>query len=68
MDLNQLLHAHQIAKFRQASAPDRAARADHGDEMALLATRIRALREESGADVSAAPFVVGEPIANYRDR
>ena len=68
MDLNQLLHAHQIAKFGQASVGNRAARADHADAMALLAARIRALRAESGANVSAAPFVAGEPIADYRDR
>lgn len=68
MDLNQLLRAHQIAKFAQASAPDRATRADLGDEMASLATRIRTARAASGADVDLAPFVAGEPIAAYRDR
>lgn len=68
MDLNQLLRAHQIAKMGEASTKCRAARADHADAMAHLAICIRELRAEAGADVSAGPFVAGEPIAEYRDR
>lgn len=68
MDLNKLLHDHQIAKFGQTKATTRTARADHADAMTLLATRIRTLREQAGVDVSAAPFVAGEPIADYRHR
>lgn len=68
MDLNQLLHAHQLAKTGHARAPDRASRAAYADTLTILATRIRSLREDSGADVSAARFVVGEPVADYQDR
>lgn len=68
MDLNQLLRAHQIAKMGEAAATSRAARSDHADTMAQLAIRIRDSRAATGADVSAGPFVAGEPIAAYRDR
>jgi hypothetical protein len=68
MDLNQLLHAHQIAKIYAAQAPSGAERAAHADTMAHLATRIRTTRAQAGADVDTAPFVAGEPIAAYRDR
>ena len=68
MDMNALLHAHQIAKFGHTRAATPTARADHADDMADLATRIRTLRAESGADVETAPFVAGEEIAEYCDR
>lgn len=69
MDLNQLLRLHQIAKMGKAGAQTRARRTAYGDQMFLLAARIRDLRQAAGADVqSAAPFVAGEPIAAYRDR
>jgi hypothetical protein len=68
MDLNQLLHAHQIAMVGEARAETRAHRAAYGDTIAALAERIRDLRDESGADVDAGPFIEGEPIAEYRDR
>lgn len=68
MDMNQLLSAHQIAKVELARAATRAERDSHADTLTLLATRIRSLREDGGADVAAAPFVAGEPIAEYRDR
>lgn len=68
MDMNQLLHAHQIAKMGEAQATTRAERAAHADTMAHLATRIRTTRAQAGADVDSAPFVAGEPIAAYRDR
>ena len=68
MDMNALLNAHQIAKFGHAHAKSRTARADHADNMAHLAARIRTLRSQAGADVDAAPFVAGEAIAAYRDR
>lgn len=68
MDLNQLLHAHQIAKVDHARAETRAERDSHGETLALLATRIRTLREDAGADVEIAPFVAGEPEADYFER
>ena len=68
MDLNQLLHDHQIAKARHASAGTRAERDGHADTLTLLATRIRSLREDGGADVEIAPFVAGEPEADYFER
>jgi hypothetical protein len=68
MDLNQLLHAHQIAKVDLARAETRAERDGHADTLSALATRIRTIREDGGADVEAAPFVVGEPLADYFDR
>jgi hypothetical protein len=60
MDLNQLLHAHQIAKMGHAQTPDHARRAAYADAMALLAARIHDLRKAGGADVLAAPFVAGD--------
>ena len=68
MDLNQLLHAHQIAKVDHARAGTRAERDGHADTLMLLATRIRTIREDGGADVEVAPFVVGEPEADYFER
>ena len=68
MDLNQLLHAHQIAKVGHARAATRAERDGHADTLTLLATRIRTIREDGGADVEVAPFVVGEPEADYFER
>lgn len=63
MDLNQLLHAHQIAAMGEARAPDRARRAAYADDVTQFAVRIRRLREDGGADVRGAPFVVGERAA-----
>jgi hypothetical protein len=68
MDLNQLLHAHQMAVMGQAQTPDRARRAAYDDAIALLAGRIRKRRREGGADVRAGRFVTGEKIPAYRDR
>jgi hypothetical protein len=68
MDMNQLLHAHQMAQIGQATAPDHARRAAYADTLTILVTRIRTLRGDGGADVSAAQFVEGEPVADYRDR
>jgi hypothetical protein len=68
MDMNQLLSAHQIAKVELARAETRAERDCHADTLTHLATRIRTLREDGGADVGGAPFVVGEAAAEYRDR
>jgi hypothetical protein len=68
MDLNQLLHTHQIAKVNHARAGTRAERDGHADTLSALATRIRTIREDGGADVEAAPFVAGEPVADYFDR
>ncbi|WP_273678473.1 hypothetical protein [Erythrobacter fulvus] len=68
MDLNQLLHAHQIALVGESRARTRRNRAAYGDAVAVLACRIRHERDAGGADIGAARFVVGEPIAAYRDR
>jgi len=68
MDINQLLRAHQIALFGAARAPDQARRAAYDEAIPALATRIRRARKASGADVTAARFVVGEGVIAYRDR
>jgi hypothetical protein len=68
MDLNQLLHAHQLAMVGQARAPDRARRAAYCDAISLLACRIRRARKAGGVDVLSAVFVTGEPIVVYHDR
>ncbi|WP_086607199.1 hypothetical protein [Erythrobacter donghaensis] len=68
MDLNQLLHAHQIALVGESRATTRAGRDAFGDAITLLAARIRHTRTIAGADVTAARFVVGEPVEHYRDR
>lgn len=68
MDLNQLLHAHQIAKVSHARAATPTERDGHADTLTLLATRIRTLREDGGADVGSVPFVAGEQVADYRGR
>ncbi|HSF12236.1 MAG TPA: hypothetical protein VLA50_04620 [Erythrobacter sp.] len=66
--MNQLLSAHQLAVVAEAEADSRAARATHGEDITALAVRIRSLRAGSGADVSGAPFIVGEPVADYFER
>jgi hypothetical protein len=68
MDMNQLLTAHQLAVVAEADADTRAARTVHGDAITALAVRIRSLRAGSGVDVSGAPFIVGEPEADYFER
>lgn len=45
MDLNELLHAHQVAVMRASKAGDEASRENHFDQVALYAERIRELRE-----------------------
>ena len=45
MDLNELLHAHQVAVMEASSAGDEATRGTHFDQVALYAERIRALRD-----------------------
>jgi hypothetical protein len=68
MDMNQLLHAHQIALIGKARTTLKAPCAAYGDTIALLAGRIQALREDGGADVGAGRFVTGEPVAEYLAR
>jgi hypothetical protein len=68
MDMNQLLRAHQLAVVAEADALTRADRTTHGEDIAALADRIRSLRADSGVDVTSAPFVVGEPMADYFER
>lgn len=63
MDMNQLLHAHQIAVFGKSRTTASAPRAAYRDTITLLAGRIRDLREDGGADVSAARFVIGDRAA-----
>ena len=63
MDMNQLLHAHQIAVFGKARTTASAPRAAYRDTIVLLAGRIRDLREDGGADVNAARFVIGDRTA-----
>lgn len=60
MDLNQLLYAHQLAAMGQAREPDHPSREAHADDAAQFAQRIGRLREDSGADVTGAAFLVGE--------
>ena len=57
MDMNQLLHAHQIALIGKARTTLKAPRAAYGDTIALL--------EDGGVDVGAGRFVTGEPVAEY---
>ena len=64
MDMNQLLHAHQIAVIGKARTTARGPRAAYRDSIALLAGRIRDLREDGGADVSAARVIVGDGAAS----
>jgi hypothetical protein len=66
MDLNQLLHAHQLAAMSEARAVTRAESSAHAEDVTALAVRIRTLRAGGGVDVSAeAPFVQGEPVTDY---
>lgn len=66
MDLNQLLHAHQLAVMSEARAVTRVETSVHAEHVTALAMRIRTLRAGAGADVSAEPpFVQGEPIVDY---
>lgn len=68
MDMNQLLCAHQLAAMGEASALRRADRSAHAEDVAALAARIRIMRADSGVDISGAPFVLGEPVADYFER
>ncbi len=45
MDLNELLHAHQIAVIRASVSGDAEGRRSHFDKVALYAEQIRRLRE-----------------------
>ena len=63
MDMNQLLHAHQIAVIGKARTTASAPRAAYRDTIALLAGRIRDLRADGGAAIGPARFVVGDPPA-----
>lgn len=44
MDLNELLHAHQVEVLKANASPDRRARESHFDNIAQYAREIRALR------------------------
>lgn len=45
MDLNELLHAHQVSVMEASAAGDDLAKQDHFEMVALYAQRIRELRE-----------------------
>ncbi|MCK0127436.1 hypothetical protein [Erythrobacter sp. F6033] len=60
MDLNELLHAHQLAAIRAHAANSVDERQNHFETIALYARRIRLLRKEGGTPESEAPFVYGE--------
>jgi hypothetical protein len=68
MDMNQLLHAHQIAVIGEAAADTCDSRAVFEDKVVLLAARIRDLRIQGGADTSAATFITGDAIPACLDR
>ncbi|QKG71948.1 hypothetical protein [Erythrobacter mangrovi] len=45
MDLNELLHAHQVAVMKASAAGDRSGRDDHFAKVSEYAERVRQLRE-----------------------
>ena len=55
-------------KYQRVEGRDTYLPSPPADTLTLLATRIRMIREDGGADVEAAPFVVGEPEADYFER
>lgn len=68
MDMNQLLHAHQIAVIGKARTTAHGPRAAYRDTIALLAGRIRDLCADGGAEVGTARFVVGDPVVPEQTR
>ncbi len=61
MDLNELLHAHQIAAMKAYRADNADERQNHFDLIALYAKRIRLMRKGVGSPHNGTPFVCGEP-------
>lgn len=68
MDINQMLRAHQIALVGKARATTRIRRAAFGGAIKALAIRVRRARQDGGADVNAAPFIVGEKVPHCDER
>lgn len=61
MDLNELLHAHQLATMQAQRLQDPVERQNQFDLIALFAGRVRRLREEGGVSANPVAFLVGEP-------
>ncbi len=61
MDLNELLHAHQLAAMKARKANNVDERQNQFDLIALYAKRIRLLRKSDGLPHNETPFVYGEP-------
>ena len=62
MDLNQLLHAHQIATMRASDAGNIAERQSQFDLISQYARQIRLLRKQGGSPQTDTPFVHGEML------
>ena len=65
MDMNQLLHAHQIALIGKARTTAHGPRAAYRDTIALLAGRIRDLRADGG-DLDLRGRYVNVPGVRFR--
>lgn len=62
MDLNQLLHAHQVAAMQVGKPEEGGDRPTQFDLVAIYARRIRLLREQGDCPAAANPFVHGETV------
>ncbi len=58
MDLNELLHHHQVATMKASMASSDTDRKGHFDKVSLYAKRIRVLRE----DAKLPPYVWPAPV------
>lgn len=62
MDLNELLHAHQVAVMEASAAGDDVARQGHFEKVALYAQRVRELRQFNEQSALPSAAVAGETI------
>lgn len=62
MDLNELLHAHQVAVMEASAAGDDVARQGHFEKVALYAKRVRELRQFNRQSALPSASLGGETI------